>query len=295
MEKIKEILNNTCHFEELMVRIQKKDILDITTNYLKELNLNDKLTDREFLGMWIIYKYPKDTMGRNPNQQLFNEIEKVFTEKGDIIYTVKLFRDWLRKDKDLLINDLFYTYHNLGVDILNAPEESMEYIQKARKQILKSAQNIAGQDLVEEILNYKPVVVDVQKLNQIAKKAFWDNIKEQYTNKKYDWIYFILEHILNLLKIINPNSQDFYSEIIDVSFIKQQVDHDAFEDSQMLGLALSILNCVEKLHAPVYDIETKKIKEDIGEKGLDLPMFLKDIVLRLEIIVKMILKFKKQS
>ena len=63
----------------------------------------------------------------------------------------------------------------------------------------------------------------------------------------------------------------------------------------MLGLALSILNCVEKLHAPVYDIETKKIKEDIGENGLDLPMFLKDIVSRLEIIVKMILKFKKQS
>ena len=284
MEKIKEILNNISHFEELMVRIQKKDILDITANYLKELNLNDKLTGREFLGMWIIYKYPKDTMGRNPNQQLFNEIEKVFTEKGDIIYTVKLFRDWLRKDKDSLINELFYTYHNLGVDI-----------QKARKQILKSAQNIAGQDLVEEILNYKPVVVNVQKLNQTAEKAFWDNIKEQYTNKKYDWIYFVLEHILNLLKIIKPNSKDYYNEIIDISFIKQQVDHDAFEDSQMLGLALSILNCVEKLHAPVYDIETKKIKEDIGEKGLDLPIFLKDIVSRLEIILKMILKFKKQS
>jgi len=245
--------------------------------------------------MGVIYKYPKDTMGKNSDQKLFNEIEKVFTEKGDIIYAVNLFRDWLRKDKDILINDLFYIYHNLGVDLLNSPKESIKYIQKARKQILKSAQNIAGQSLVDEILNYKPVVVDVQKFNQIAEKAFWDNIKEQYTNKKYTWIYFILEHILNLFKIINPNSKDYYSEIIDVSFIKQQVDHEAFEDSQMLGLALSILNGIEKLHAPVYDIETKKIKEDIEEKGLDLPAFLKDIVSRLEIIVKMILKFKKQS
>ena len=190
---------------------------------------------------------------------------------------------------------LFYTYHNLGLDILNSPEESIESIQKARKQILKSAQNIAGQDLVEEILNYKPVVVDVQKMNQIAEKAFWDNIQEQYKNKKYDWIYFVLEHILNLFKIINPNSKDYYSEILDVSFIKQQVEHEAFEDSQMVGLALTILNCVEKLHAPVYDIEIKKIKKDIGENGLDLPTFLKDVVSRLEIIVKMILKFKKSS
>ena len=55
------------------------------------------------------------------------------------------------------------------------------------------------------------MIVDIQKLNQIAEKAFWDNIKEQYTNKKYDWIYFVLKHILNLLKIINPNSKDYYS------------------------------------------------------------------------------------
>jgi len=295
MEQIKEILNNASHFEELTSCIQKKDILDITKNYLQEINLNGKISSKELLSMGVIYKYPKDTMGKNSDQKLFNEIEKVFTEKGDIIYAVNLFRDWLRKDKDILINDLFYIYHNLGVDLLNSPKESIKYIQKARKQILKSAQNIAGQSLVDEILNYKPVVVDVQKFNQIAEKAFWDNIKEQYTNKKYTWIYFILEHILNLFKIINPNSKDYYSEIIDVSFIKQQVDHEAFEDSQMLGLALSILNGIEKLHAPVYDIETKKIKEDIEEKGLDLPAFLKDIVSRLEIIVKMILKFKKQS
>ena len=295
MEQIKEILNNASHFEELTSCIQKKDILDITKNYLQEINLNGKISSKDLLSMGVIYKYPKDTMGKNSDQKLFNEIEKVFTEKGDIIYAVNLFRDWLRKDKDILINDLFYIYHNLGVDLLNSPKESIKYIQKARKQILKSAQNIAGQSLVDEILNYKPVVVDVQKFNQIAEKAFWDNIKEQYTNKKYTWIYFILEHILNLFKIINPNSKDYYSEIIDVSFIKQQVDHEAFEDSQMLGLALSILNGIEKLHAPVYDIETKKIKEDIEEKGLDLPAFLKDIVSRLEIIVKMILKFKKQS
>ena len=81
MEKIKEILNNTRHFEELTIRIQKKDILDMAKNYLKELNFNDKINNREFLGMWIIYKYPKDSMGRNFNQNLFNEIEKVFDKK----------------------------------------------------------------------------------------------------------------------------------------------------------------------------------------------------------------------
>ena len=132
MEKIKEILNNTHDFEELTRCIQKKNILDITSNYLKELNLNGKLSVREFLGMWTIYKYPKHTMGKYSDQKLFNEIEKVFTEKGDIIYTAKLFRDWLKKDKDLLINDLFYTYHNLGVDILNSPKESVNSIKKAR-------------------------------------------------------------------------------------------------------------------------------------------------------------------
>ena len=63
----------------------------------------------------------------------------------------------------------------------------------------------------------------------------------------------------------------------------------------MIGLALELLKCLEKLHAPVFVIESKKIKEDLEEKGLDLPEFLKDIVSRLELIVKMILKFKKSS
>ena len=296
MEKLQNLLNKASNFEELTNLILDKKILNIAKEYLESLHLDFKINKKELLGLWVMYKHSEDTMGNNYDQNLYNTVEKIFTIKDNKEYLkegVIMFRKWLRKDKDLLINDLFYAYHNLGVDMLNASKDSAEYIKKARKEILKSAKNIAGQSLVDEIMNYKPVVIDIKKLNTIAEKAFWDNIKESYKNKKYDWVYFILEHILNLLSIINPNSKDKYQEIIDISFIKQQVDNDAFEDSQMVGIAYALLDMTKEVHAPIFDDDIQKTKEDIDKNGLNLSEFLKDIVQRLELIIKMILKFKK--
>mgnify|MGYP000737075657 CR=1 FL=1 len=61
----------------------------------------------------------------------------------------------------------------------------------------------------------------------------------------------------------------------------------------MVGIAYALLDMTKEIHAPVFDIDIEKMKEDIDKNGLNLPEFLKDIVNRLELIIKMILKFKK--
>ena len=172
---------------------------------------------------------------------------------------------------------MFYTYHRLEI---NSETE------KHRQSILGDAFKIGGQKFVDQIKGYKSMIVDTHRFEKILNKAFWDMVTEKYSQQNYEWIYVILEHILNIFKTICPSKINYYEEIIDIPFIRQRVEHGVFEDMEILRK--EFLNIIKSLHAPIYDVEIEKIKNT----QTPLPIFLKDIVERGEEIIKMILILK---
>ena len=109
-------------------------------------------------------------------------------------------------------------------------------------------------------------------------------VAEKFDNKNYDWIYIILEHIHTLFINICPSRAEEFNEIIDISFIKQQVEHEVYTNVQ--NLAYKLLEIVEDLQAVIHDKETKKLRE----QEFNLINLLHEIVMRSENILQFIFK-----
>lgn len=292
MEKILNILKPTSDsFDNVSILIQKKDVIKLVQDFVKDF----AITSREFLALWIIYKFPKDVFGKKINKPLFEQTKLLFEKKDlSLLPTIiSSFRTWKIQDNITLQNELFHKYHNMGVALFNLKNdesneivESKKFLQDCRKSVLENAFKIGGEEFVNKIKNYKPVVLNLHDLEKISEKAFWDMVQHKFENKNYEWVYVILKHILTLFKHICPPRTNEFEEIIDIPFIKQQVDHDAYTDMQ--NLTFKLLEIVETFQAPVHDEETRNLRE----QDFDLINLLYEIVSRSENILKLILKFK---
>ena len=288
MESILESLNTYNSFDDMSMHIQKKDTITLVENFFKNLEIT--ANPREFLALWMIYKFPHDILGTKYNIKFYQQCNNIFTSsvnlKSDIVTAIQAFKKWKKKDTKILKNEMFHQYHNLGIVLLNATEENKAAIITCRVSILKHAKKIGGNKFVEKIKQYKPLVFNLFDLEKMSEKAFWDHVQENYTQKNYDWIYIILEHILNLFKIISPKNTAYYEDIIDISFIKQQVENNVYTDVQ--NLAYKLIEIVKSLHAAIHDTEIDYLKN----QQFDLINLLREIVNRSEHIVHMIMQLK---
>ena len=132
-----ELLNNlnsiNNSFEIMSQYIQTTEILQLTRNFLNTIKLEIK--PREFLALWMIYKFPKDIMGDNYNELLYQDCGNIFDNNNInlIIKAFTTFKQWKIKDIEILKNNMFFEYHNLGIALLNATVQSKESIEKCRK------------------------------------------------------------------------------------------------------------------------------------------------------------------
>ena len=95
---------------------------------------------------------------------------------------------------------------------LKNPNEQLE---KCKQEILVQANQIGGQDLINKILSYSPVIIDTEQLQKQYDKAFWDLFKTEYDDNNYNLFYQLLDEIRNILLTLNPSNTNI-SEVIDV-------------------------------------------------------------------------------
>ena len=125
---------------------------------------------------------------------------------------------------------------------------------------------------------------NLHDLEKISEKAFWDLVEEDFKEQKYDWIYIILQHIRTLFTALSPQNSEYYMEIIDIPFIKQQVEHEVYTDVQ--NLAYKLLDILESLHAPINDSDISHLKA----QPFNLINLLHELVKRSENVIYTILK-----
>ena len=65
-------------FDELCTLVQKEKVIQDIKNILDLINLSN-IKVKEFLALWILFKYPKETMGQNVNNDLLEVCHKIFT------------------------------------------------------------------------------------------------------------------------------------------------------------------------------------------------------------------------
>ena len=300
MEKLRLILESPSDFEEMSSVLQHNTVIDLAHDILSNLispDIKNHLI-REFLSSWIINRFPEEILGPNHDDCAINS--KLLQSSTNLMETCKCqeisikkfrqcifdfniqFSEWKKHDYNELVNNMFFKYHELGVDILNAPDDICKNtFEKCRKGILQEAFKVGGDQLIKEIKSFTPVVIDLENFLDQYNKAFWDLTNDHFDNGNYTEIFMILEHIVELLEKLSPSRKEYFSEIIDIAFIKQQVEHKVFNKGDIEKLCVQLVSITESLQAAVHDPETRKLKKNIEENKIYLPMFLRDIAANL--------------
>ena len=148
MDKLRLILESPRDFDEMSSVLQDKSVLTLTFNILSDLvtpNIRNSLV-REFLASWIINRFPIDILGSeyeatpisNKLKEASNTLINTYSLseipitqfRKDLVHFNIIFSEWKTYDYNELVNNMFFKYHELGVDILNAPENCKETLKE---------------------------------------------------------------------------------------------------------------------------------------------------------------------
>ena len=106
MEKILNILKDgSGSFNATSEMIQKAKVIEITSQFVKDYNIQS----REFLALWMLYKFPNEIFGENIDKNLYDKVVLLFEQQDlSLLSSITLlFRQWKEQDNIKLRNELF--------------------------------------------------------------------------------------------------------------------------------------------------------------------------------------------
>jgi hypothetical protein len=108
-----------------------------------------------------------------------------------------------------------------------------------------------GSKLTDDILmEYYNMISDIDTM---MRSAYWDIIKNNIVEKKYDMLVKLFEEIQEKIISSVPNNHTFherFTDIFDAKFIEQLIKHTEFGETQVVSYAEYIICTLEELHAP---------------------------------------------
>jgi hypothetical protein len=312
MDKL-QLLNNILiepelSFNSISERITNKTNINLAKDILINMDFDNLIEYRSFLSIWII-KYCKNDIFEdekiNEYDTLIAICEKIIDNinsginKDDIITFDTEFKRYKEKDKNDLMNDIFFKYYTLTIEenLINPDEvDKREIISECKKNLLITAKQLGGQTFIDQIKSGNLIALDSENILEKYNKAFWDIVNECYINdmnKFYTYMYEILFLIKDLLNVIGPSKINIINEVLDINYIKQRVEHNAYTIGEIIVLINNIIDIIKSLQSPIRDQELESFRSQVNKDELILPIILKTLVLYCNNIVDDIMKLNK--
>ena len=300
MDLINERLKNCTDFESTKNALLDRETIRLTFELLKSINLEKDVTPRELLASYMMIKHPNEIFGPDKvkdNMKIMgvaNNVINCTKEKlrDYVLEFSELFQKWKQHDYKALLDDIFHRYHQLTVDMMNGPEEIKPQLEDIKKNLLKEADRIGGPEFVRKIISYSPVVINLEALQTQYDKAFWDKLEEEYNKKNYYMIYELLNYLKTVYLKLAASKTSEINEILDVNFIKQRMENNAYTTEELVLLGNNVFDLVKTLHAPVYDNELEENRKKLNEGKLNFPNVLNVIVKLTRNIIQTLEQFK---
>ena len=173
MDVLKQELLTIENFDEIVQKMMSTEIIHLAKNYLESLHATMVLKPKDFLTAFMIYKFPVDTVGNYnvpENKQLIDTSRLLINshqseiKKNIVRYSIH-FKTWKNKDLKTMKEELFNEYHQLSVDIANTDDNDKKHVfETTKNEIVKVAKNIGGEDFVNEIKSFAPVLINQEQL-----------------------------------------------------------------------------------------------------------------------------------
>jgi len=298
-KELKSIFKNKNTFDIIIKDLMKKNNIELGKQMIEKLECDSYLNARDLLSIFLIYKVPKETLGDldiESNKQVFdsasylieNEIENEELLKIKLIKFICFFKEWKKEDISILKNQLFNEFHQLNVDMANCEEDESEKIvifSETQKKILECAKQIGGDEFINEIQSYSPVLINVNDLQTQYDKAYYDIFIQEFEEKKYEKTIGLLEFMKNIIKTLKPSEGLNLNKQIDIPFIIHKLNYNQFSNTKCSELFNYLLDIIKKLQSPSHDEDLEKIRASLKIKEIYFP----DILLKCMDLIKNII------
>lgn len=283
--EIKEIFEKKIKFEDITRTLMNKEIIDKGKKILEKLDCKNYLNSRDLLSTFLINKYPRDVIGDKTiesNKNLIDFVNKILTKdynddnefKMDIVKYSYYFKTWKNEDIEILKNQLFNEYHQLTIDMLNCEEDEEDkkcIYEETQKKILECASQIGGEEFVNKIQDYSPVVINTKDLQNEYDKAYNDVFLQEFKEKKYEKFSGLLEFSKNIFKTLRPKENIDIEKIMDIPYILHKLNFGKFTDTKKLELLNFMLDFIEKNQSEAQDDKLKEIRKELKVKNYCFP------------------------
>lgn len=282
------ILNRLYLFMNTSINISKGN------DYINYM-IASRITGKELLSAFCFAGFPEFTLLKSPSE-LKNDKDSIFNDIYTL--SKELIGAWgvilIKKDKDkkealrifikslnmysncynIFMNQDKLTKVNEGIQRWYQGEKTIKLINESKKytesekeaiiknfnlnqeNLIKMIKSIA-QNFKEDNLNkYKQLM---EKIEDNMEIGFWDILKDEIKNDKYDFFLKLLQEIhdemLSLLPT-NENSKirkfisDDIQQYFDINFIKQMILNNSFTGENFLKLSEHLLDLLKELQAP---------------------------------------------
>tara|TARA_Y100000996_G_scaffold313588_1_gene249797 strand:- start:6603 stop:7616 length:1014 start_codon:yes stop_codon:yes gene_type:complete len=254
------------------------------STYLKYIseNVSNPINYKNYITLYIINLFPNVFECTDELKQLsknilneFKEINKLILEKNTCNFSIidnlliqynSLLDNQITYNKNKLIDTyctLYINLENLGNNMLY--DDKIEQINESKNEYFKLLLEIVNNE--EEAMNLintkKNVILSTNNIYDKLQNHFFDNIKEQLLKSppNTSCIIDILVEIKDILLNFTIKSSKLIDEInngIDINFIKQMIENNAFTYNEFINIFNFIMNTIRKLHAPVHDSELEE-------------------------------------
>ena len=286
------------NFDELAILLHKKDLLkntelilnNIDTNFFNTRELLSSYMVYKFPEDVLGITNDATELLKKTSYDMLVSFEKVcynymnsINDKLEIIklknlYTIysKTFRTWKKDDLNLMKQVLVEAYNDIvqtSEVVINksASEDEkkllIETFELYKKETMDKLIKLAGKDeatkLLDEYESPKEETLTVEEMEKIMKKAFWDKFKEDLSQEppNHDMMYELIKDIKNKFINLTPNNnhqKNKMNDVLDIDFIKQQIDHKVFTPFDLIGKLRFIIDEILSLCAPSEDNEFKE-------------------------------------
>lgn len=284
--EIKEIFEKKIKFEDITKSLMNREIIKKSNIIIKELDCENYLNSRDLLSTFLINKYPKDTVGDisiESNKNLIDFVNRVLTKnyidddelKMDIVKYSYYFKTWKNEDIEILKNQLFNEYHQLTIDMLNCSEDEEDkktIFEETQKKILECAKQIGGEEFINQIQDYSPVVINTKDLQIQYDKAYYDLFIKEFEEKNYDKLGGLLEFAKNIFKTLRPKENIEIERIMDIPYIIHKLNFGKFSETKKIELLNFMLDFMQKNQAEAQDEKLNIIRAELNVKEICFPV-----------------------
>lgn len=299
MDSLKDKLLNVHDFETLSKKMLQKEINDLGKQLLEKLKMNSFVHQRNFLAAFMVFKFPYDvmyTLDNTTNRELYNYSCKLMeTEydgekelRSDIIKFNFCFKKWKGDDGKVLKEQLFNEYHQLGVDIMNTDDEDRKTIYKlTRDRVLDCSHKVGGEKFIEEIMSYKPVILNKDDLMMQYNKAHNDLLCEEFDKGDYTKTKQLFTFIKNTcLQFHRKEDHGDIDDTIDVDFIINRIKNNAYSNSEYVTLFRYMFSLIRTIQSSSND---ELLESFVNEMDTD-PVYVPRVLIQMVECIKNLVK-----